>query len=221
MYTALKETETRATDLLPLWKLPFLKYFVPRFQKVDAAVTLIRNTTEELIGKCKQMVDAEEEAAFAAGGEEYVNDADPSVLRFLIASREEVTAQQLRDDLLSMLVAGHETTASVLTWTLYLLVLHPPQMAKVPRPPSNNPTATFSDCYPSRLLPILQHELLVSRVVACKMLANQSHVSQTLTCLPFASTSPQHMRSWVVQVGSERAALSWGGAARRGEEICQ
>ena len=28
---------------------------------------------------------------------------------------------QLRDDLLSMLVAGHETTGSVLTWTLYLL----------------------------------------------------------------------------------------------------
>lgn len=28
---------------------------------------------------------------------------------------------QLRDDLLSMLVAGHETTGSVLTWTVYLL----------------------------------------------------------------------------------------------------
>ncbi|KAJ8570658.1 hypothetical protein K7X08_037630 [Anisodus acutangulus] len=28
---------------------------------------------------------------------------------------------QLRDDLLSMLVAGHETTGSVLTWTAYLL----------------------------------------------------------------------------------------------------
>jgi carotenoid epsilon hydroxylase len=131
VYTALKETETRATDLLPFWKLPFLKYFVPRFQKVDSAVTLIQQTTEELIAKCKQMVDAEEEAAFAAGGEEYINEADPSVLRFLIASGEEVTAQQLRDDLLSMLVAGHETTASVLTWTLYLLVLNPPQMAKV------------------------------------------------------------------------------------------
>eukprot|EP00884_Botryococcus_braunii_P009203 jgi/Botrbrau1/18284/Bobra.0179s0015.2 len=130
VYTALKETETRATDLLPFWKLSFLKYFVPRFQKVDAAVTLIRNTTEELIAQCKQMVSAEEEAAFAAGGEEYMNEADPSVLRFLIASREEVTAEQLRDDLLSMLVAGHETTASVLTWTLYLLVLNPPQMAK-------------------------------------------------------------------------------------------
>ncbi|KAK9985679.1 hypothetical protein SO802_030630 [Lithocarpus litseifolius] len=32
-----------------------------------------------------------------------------------------VSSVQLRDDLLSMLVAGHETTGSVLTWTLYLL----------------------------------------------------------------------------------------------------
>jgi cytochrome P450 len=33
----------------------------------------------------------------------------------------QVTSVQLRDDLLSMLVAGHETTGSVLTWTIYLL----------------------------------------------------------------------------------------------------
>lgn len=63
--------------------------------------------------------------------EGYVNTADPSVLRFLIASRSEVTAQQLRDDLLSMLVAGHETTGSALTWTLYLLAQNPHTMAKV------------------------------------------------------------------------------------------
>lgn len=33
----------------------------------------------------------------------------------------QVSSVQLRDDLLSMLVAGHETTGSVLTWTVYLL----------------------------------------------------------------------------------------------------
>ena len=67
----------------------------------------------------------------AAFDEGYINESDPSVLRFLIASRQEVSAQQLRDDLLSMLVAGHETTGSVLTWTLHLLATHPEQMAKV------------------------------------------------------------------------------------------
>ncbi len=64
-------------------------------------------------------------------GEDYINEADPSVLRFLIASRVEVSSTQLRDDLLSMLVAGHETTGSVLTWTLYLLEQNPSAMAKV------------------------------------------------------------------------------------------
>ena len=33
----------------------------------------------------------------------------------------QVNSLQLRDDLSSMLVAGHETTGSVLTWTIYLL----------------------------------------------------------------------------------------------------
>ena len=67
----------------------------------------------------------------ASFGEGYINEADPSVLRFLIASRDEVSSKQLRDDLLSMLVAGHETTGSVLTWTLYLLEQNPSAMAKV------------------------------------------------------------------------------------------
>lgn len=53
----------------------------------------------------------------------------PPCCRFLIAAREEVSSTQLRDDLLSMLVAGHETTASVLTWTMYLLVQNPDKMA--------------------------------------------------------------------------------------------
>ncbi|PKU77741.1 Carotene epsilon-monooxygenase, chloroplastic [Dendrobium catenatum] len=41
-----------------------------------------------------------------------------------------VSSVQLRDDLLSMLVAGHETTGSVLTWTLYLLSKDSSALAK-------------------------------------------------------------------------------------------
>lgn len=77
---------------------------------------------------CARRACLRAQASFEEG---YINDADPSVLRFLIASREEVSAAQLRDDLLSMLVAGHETTGSVLTWTLYLLECNPEAMAKV------------------------------------------------------------------------------------------
>jgi len=128
VYTSLKETEQRATDVLPLWKLTALAPLIPRQKKALEAVELIRQTTEELIAKCKAMVEAEETAS--SFDEEYINDSDPSVLRFLIASREEVSSVQLRDDLLSMLVAGHETTGSVLTWTLYLLVTNPDTMKK-------------------------------------------------------------------------------------------
>ncbi|XP_035544445.1 carotene epsilon-monooxygenase, chloroplastic-like [Juglans regia] len=118
VYTALKEAEARSTDILPYWKVKALCKIIPRQIKAEKAVTVIRRTVEELIEKCKDMVEAEGERI---NEEEYVNDADPSILRFLLASREEVSSVQLRDDLLSMLVAGHETTGSVLTWTLYLL----------------------------------------------------------------------------------------------------
>jgi carotene epsilon-monooxygenase len=128
VYTSLKETEQRATDVLPLWKVPFLAPLIPRQRKALEAVELIRQTTEELIANCKAIVEAEETAS--SFEDDYINDSDPSVLRFLIASREEVSSVQLRDDLLSMLVAGHETTGSVLTWTLYLLVTNPETMKK-------------------------------------------------------------------------------------------
>ena len=61
VYTALKETEQRATDLLPLWKVPALAPLIPRQRKALQAVKLIRQTTEQLIAKCKEMVDAEEQ----------------------------------------------------------------------------------------------------------------------------------------------------------------
>lgn len=55
--------------------------------KAEKAVTLIRLTVEDLIAKCKEIVEREGERI---DDEEYVNDADPSILRFLLASREEV-----------------------------------------------------------------------------------------------------------------------------------
>jgi cytochrome P450 len=48
----------------------------------------------------------------------------------LLAQDEEgdggnMTDQQLRDELMTIFLAGHETTANALTWTLYLLSQHP------------------------------------------------------------------------------------------------
>ncbi|KAM1208875.1 hypothetical protein ACFX2J_014482 [Malus domestica] len=104
-----------------------LRKIIPRQIKAEKAVQVIRSSVEELIAKCKEIVEAEGERI---DEEEYINDTDPSILRFLLASREEVSSEQLRDDLLSMLVAGHETTGSVLTWTLYLLSKNPHTLVK-------------------------------------------------------------------------------------------
>ena len=60
---------------------------IPRQMKAEQAVTVIRETVEELILKCKEIVEKEGEKI---DDEDYVNDADPSILRFLLASRVEV-----------------------------------------------------------------------------------------------------------------------------------
>ncbi|MEL6178011.1 MAG: cytochrome P450, partial [Myxococcota bacterium] len=44
---------------------------------------------------------------------------------------ERMTARQLRDEVMTMFLAGHETTAMSLTWTLYLLSQHPRVMVRL------------------------------------------------------------------------------------------
>jgi cytochrome P450 len=56
-------------------------------------------------------------------------DAGEDVRAALLAARDEdgrpMEAQQLRDEVLTLVGAGHETTANALAFTLYLLSLHP------------------------------------------------------------------------------------------------
>lgn len=62
----------------------------------------------------------------------YAKVEDASLLRFLVDLRgEDSTTKQLRDDLMTMLIAGHETTAAVLTWALFELTQNPTLLAKV------------------------------------------------------------------------------------------
>jgi cytochrome P450 len=57
------------------------------------------------------------------------------LLSMLLAAQDEdgsrMTDQQLRDEVLTLFLAGHETTAVTLTWTLYLLSLHPEAEARL------------------------------------------------------------------------------------------
>lgn len=64
-------------------------------------------------------------------------DAHPrDLLARLIAARDEetgggMTMQEVRDQVVTIFMAGHETTALALTWTWYLLSLHPAAEAKL------------------------------------------------------------------------------------------
>jgi len=43
----------------------------------------------------------------------------------LLLPAEETNDEQLRDEIMTLFIAGHETTANLLTWSLYLLAQHP------------------------------------------------------------------------------------------------
>lgn len=57
----------------------------------------------------------------------------------LLASEEDeqglrsLTDQQVRDEAMTLFIAGHETTANAATWALYLLALHPERQAQLQR----------------------------------------------------------------------------------------
>nr|AMJ39485.1 cytochrome P450-type monooxygenase 97A3 [Bixa orellana] len=117
VYTLLREAEDRSVTPFPFWEIPIWKDVSPKQRKVREALKLVNGTLDDLIAICKRMVE-EEELQFH---EEYMNEQDPSILHFLLASGDDVSSKQLRDDLMTMLIAGHETSAAVLTWTFYLL----------------------------------------------------------------------------------------------------
>ncbi|MGW4896059.1 cytochrome P450 [Kitasatospora sp. NPDC004240] len=74
-------------------------------------------------------IDAVAAAAIAAARRDPAGPDGPGVLHVLLAAgaeRPEYTDRLIRDELVTLLVAGHETTASTLTW-LYLLLDRSPE----------------------------------------------------------------------------------------------
>lgn len=148
---------------------------------------------DDLIDRAKQT--RSEDDMEALQNRDYDKMKDPSLLRFLVDSRgEDISNRQLRDDLMTMLIAGHETTAAVLTWTLFSLMQHPRVAEKLraevdevlgDRMPTledikklNYTRSCLAEvrplsCTPSLLLPAIPH------VFSC-----------TPACLPFCMCSP-------------------------------
>lgn len=132
VYGVLKEAEHRSTTYIPYWDLPLADVIVKRQREFKKDIGIINNVLDELILKAQETQQVEDMEALQK--RDYSNVNDPSLLRFLVDMRgEDSSAKQLRDDLMTMLIAGHETTGAVLTWALYLLVENPEEMEKTVR----------------------------------------------------------------------------------------
>lgn len=133
---ALREAEHRSTFYLPYWKIPGLgaewpiPALVPRQRKFQLDMQLLNSVLDELILNVVSEQDPTDMDALM--NKDYDNINDPSLLRFLVDVRgADASAKQLRDDLITLLIAGHETTGSMLTWATWLLALHPEAQAKM------------------------------------------------------------------------------------------
>eukprot|EP00531_Pseudo-nitzschia_arenysensis_P017953 CAMPEP_0116142500 /NCGR_PEP_ID=MMETSP0329-20121206/14942_1 /TAXON_ID=697910 /ORGANISM="Pseudo-nitzschia arenysensis, Strain B593" /LENGTH=616 /DNA_ID=CAMNT_0003637741 /DNA_START=94 /DNA_END=1944 /DNA_ORIENTATION=- len=130
VYSALVEAEHRSMTPAPYWDLPFANQLVPRLRKFNSDLDLLNDVLDDLITGAKKTRSEEDIEQLEARN--YAEAEDPSMLRFLVDMRgADIDNKQLRDDLMTMLVAGHETTAAVLTWALFEISKNPEIKAKI------------------------------------------------------------------------------------------
>ncbi|KAG5178640.1 cytochrome P450 [Tribonema minus] len=130
VYRVLREAEHRSASFIPYWKLPFASRLLPSQAEFKHDLKLLNDVLDELIAKAAETQEVADIAELE--GRDLDKADDSSLLRFLIDMRgEDTTSKQLRDDLMTMLVAGHETTAAVLTWTLFNLAQDAARAARV------------------------------------------------------------------------------------------
>jgi len=130
VYSALVEAEHRSMTPAPYWDLPLANQVVPRLRKFNSDLRLLNDVLDDLIERAKKTRVVEDIEELEQRNYDKVED--PSLLRFLVDMRgADIDNTQLRDDLMTMLIAGHETTAAVLTWSLFELVRNPECMERI------------------------------------------------------------------------------------------
>eukprot|EP00879_Flechtneria_rotunda_P012254 GHRR01012799.1.p1 GENE.GHRR01012799.1~~GHRR01012799.1.p1 ORF type:complete len:403 (+),score=156.72 GHRR01012799.1:30-1238(+) len=130
VYGVLKEAEHRSTFYVPYWNVPLLRVIVPRQRAFAADMAVINECLDGLIASARSTRQEQDEEELQQ--RDYTQVSDPSLLRFLVDMRgADPDDKQLRDDLMTMLIAGHETTAAVLTWALFCVVQNPEVEAKL------------------------------------------------------------------------------------------
>jgi cytochrome P450 len=104
---------------------------------VGIALGLDRIENSALLGfrQAKQRADAVLFEEIARRRDDPDAGEREDILSMLLQARHEdgssMTDEELRDELMTLLVAGHETTASALAWTLELLSRHPDVLARL------------------------------------------------------------------------------------------
>lgn len=127
VYRVLREAEHRSSSFIPYWNLPYADNWMGSQVEFRRDMTMLDDILANLINEA---VSTRREATVEEL-EVRDNEDDPSLLRFLVDMRgEDLSSMTLRDDLMTMLIAGHETTAAMLTWTLFELYSGDPGLLK-------------------------------------------------------------------------------------------
>ncbi|PKA61583.1 Cytochrome P450 97B2, chloroplastic [Apostasia shenzhenica] len=90
-------------------------------------------TVRERLWEMKDSMNnlGEEVKMWLEGSNEVLKSISDALTQDLYATKAKIAKlEQLRDDLMTMLIAGHETTAAVLTWSIFLLAQSPSKMRK-------------------------------------------------------------------------------------------
>jgi len=106
----MKQSFTRTTQAKVMKHLP-----LESNRRFDESLKLMHTTVDEVIQQRKNGPEAK--------------DINKDLLGFMLNARDEnnlgLTDENIRDQVITFLIAGHETTSNTLAWTLYELSRHP------------------------------------------------------------------------------------------------
>ena len=98
------------------------------------------------LARMRDRIDESLYALIASAAPTRTSAERDDVLSMLIGARDEdgepMTDQELRDELITLLLAGHETTATALAWAVELLLTHPDKLDGAARRPARTATTT-------------------------------------------------------------------------------
>ncbi len=132
---ALGDALDRANKLLTkrvFTGVPNFVHFLPLDFRLRRAVKELRRIVNEIIDARRNHPDEHDD-----------------LLAMLMNARDEdgqaMNADQLRDEVLTLLLAGHETSATALTWTLYLLARNPEKREVLEQEVGRGTVPAFAD----------------------------------------------------------------------------